>query len=266
MLASGDLIDQQRLALAYQLFETTSPSVPILASLDATRRDHATKGEKLWDEVLDLAEDARARIAEIPGLRVWEADRLPPNCELDPSAILIDCSELGVAGYAADDWLYANHNIAMGLSEARHMLALILPGTTSSQVRKLVRALSDLSDRLRKDPSILPRLPASTPGIGTVAFERAMPAADAFFADVEEVSYEDCAGRIAAEIIAPSPPGVPRVIPGQLITAAHRDWLVANRDAGIFVLDPTDPAERRIRVVAAHASGAERPAMFAAEA
>ncbi len=254
ILARGDLVDQQRLALAYELFETTSPSVPILASIDATRRDHATGGEAIWDAVLDRAQDARARIGKIPGLRVWEADRLPPNCELDPSAILIDCSELGVAGYAIDDWLYQHHHIAMGLSEARLISALVLPGTSSSQIRKLVRALTDLSRQLRRDPSILPRQLERTPRIGAVSFDRAMPLADAFFAEVEEVLYEECAGRVAAEIIAPTPPGVPRVIPGQRISAAHRDWLVANRDAGMFVLDPTDPAERRIRVVKAEAS------------
>ncbi len=249
ILARGELVDRQRLALAYELFETTSPSVPILASLDATRRDHATGGEALWDGVLDLARDARARIATIPGLRVWEADRLPPRCELDPSAILIDCSGLGVAGYAADDWLYEHHRVAMGLSEARSMLALVLPGTSASHVRKLVRALADLSKQLRRDPAMLPRRPDPMPRIGAFEIDRAMTAADAFFAAAEAVRYEECAGRVAAEIIAPAPPGVPRVIPGQRIGAPLRDWLVANRDAGMFVLDPTDPAEHRIRVV-----------------
>ncbi|WP_260396739.1 hypothetical protein [Sphingomonas endophytica] len=41
LLARGALVDQQRLWMAYELYETTSPSVPVLASLDAARRDHA---------------------------------------------------------------------------------------------------------------------------------------------------------------------------------------------------------------------------------
>ena len=45
------------------------------------------------------------------------------------------------------------------------------------------------------------------------------------------------AGRIAAETIAPAPPGVPRLVPGQRITAAHTAWLAANRDLGAFLLD-----------------------------
>ena len=265
LLARGDLVDRQRLALAYELFETTSPSVPILGSIDATRRDHATGGAKLWGDVLDLAERARADIAAIPGLRVYGRDRTEPRTELDRSKILMDVSGLGVTGYAADDWLYEHHRIAVGLAEARHLLVVISPGTATGDVRELVRALGDLSDRLRADPSILPAAP-DLPGIATLGVELAMPGPDAFFAEVEEVAYEECAGRVAAEIVAPSPPGVPRLVPGQRITPEHVAWLVANRDAGMFVLDPADPSEHRLRVVAADAAGAGRPAMFAASA
>lgn len=264
ILAREGLVDLQRLALAHSLFQSTSSSVPILASLDATRRDHATKGAELWDETLDLAEDARARIAKIPGLRVWGPERLPPGSELDASAVLIDLSELGCAGFAADAWLEEHHHVAMGMAEARHVLALILPGVSSHQVGKLVRALTDLSDHLRRDPALLPRADA-IPTIGAVGFDRAMTPADAFFADAEEIPYEDCAGRIAAEIVAPAPPGIPRVVPGQRIDVLLRDWLVASRDAGMFVLDPADPSEHRIRVVRGDAPGA-RPFLLAAEA
>ena len=41
-----------------------------------------------------------------------------------------------------------------------------------------------------------------------------------------------------------------RPLPGQRISVEHAAWLAANREAGMFVLDPTDPSERCVRVVA----------------
>lgn len=117
ILARGDLLDRQRLWMAYELFETTSPSVPILASLEATRRDHAVDGEKLWADVLSLATAARASIAAIDGLRVYSRNDLPAGADLDETKILVDVGALGV-GYAIDDWLYANHRVSVGLSDA----------------------------------------------------------------------------------------------------------------------------------------------------
>jgi arginine/lysine/ornithine decarboxylase len=252
IVAKGDLIDRQRLWMAYELFETTSPSVPILVSLDAARRDHALHGERMWRGVIALADRLRAKLAAIAPLRVFGRDDLPPGADLDPTKVLIDVSALGVTGFAVDDWLYAHHRISMGLSDGRHLLAVLSIGTTRSDLRKLVRALRDLTHRLAADPAMLPRAPAM-PGVATLSVAMAMTGTDALNGPVEMVPYEDAAGRIAAEMIAPAPPGVPRLVPGQHITPAHVAWLVAQRDAGAFVMDPVDPTEATIRVVASPA-------------
>ena len=250
IVAKGAHLDLQRLWMAYELFETTSPSVPILASLDATRRDHAIGGEQLWGKVLALARTLRDGLAAIDGLRVFGRDDLPPGTDLDETKVLVDISALGVAGYAIDDWLYREHRISVGLSDARHLLMVVALGSTRRDVRHLLKALRDLVDRLAADPSLLPAL-LPVPGIATLSTEMVADPLAALNGAAEPVRYEDAAGRIAAEIVAPAPPGVPRLVPGQRITPAHVAWLVANRDAGAFILDPIDPSERRIRVVAA---------------
>ncbi|TCP29191.1 Orn/Lys/Arg decarboxylase-like protein, partial [Sphingomonas sp. BK235] len=83
----------------------------------------------------------------------------------------------------------------------------------------------------------------------TLSVDMAMPGPRALNGPAEMVRYEDAAGRIAAEMIAPAPPGVPRLVPGQRISAEHVAWLVAQRDAGAFIMDPVDPTEATLRVV-----------------
>jgi arginine/lysine/ornithine decarboxylase len=251
LLARGQVVDQERLALAYELFETTSPSVAILASMDATRRDHAVKGEKLWGDLLDLADEARADLATIEGVRVLGRERLGGDAayDLDPSKILLDISAWRVAGYAVDDWLFGQEKLSLGLSDARHLLAIVGLGTARDDLKKLAKGLRRLQAKLVADPSLLPRVPAGIPPLSALDMDLAMPGPDALFADVEKALFEKAEGRIAAETMAPAPPGVPRLVPGQRIGAAHVEWLVKNRDAGMFLLDPSDPSERCIRVV-----------------
>ncbi len=249
ILARGGLLDLQRLWQAYEIFETTSPSVPILATLDATRRDHATGGAALWDRVLDLAASLRAKLAQIEGLSVFDRADLPVDMDLDASKVLVDVSAWGVSGYAVDDWLYKHHRIGVGLADGRHLLVVLSLGSSNSDVRKLVRGLRHLARRIKADPSTLPSV-GPLPRLASLDVEMAINASDALFGAVEQVPYEVAAGRIAAETIAPAPPGVPRLVPGQRISERHVAWLVANRDAGAFLLDPIDPAERTVRVVA----------------
>ena len=224
LLARGALVDQERLALAFELFETTSPSVPILASLDTTRRDHALRGERLWADLLDIAAEARAELAAIDGVRLFGREHLagPGAMELDESKITVDIARWGVAGYAVDDWLFAEHRVSVGLSDARHLLAIVGLGTSRSDLRRLRDGLADLLARLRKDHETLPAAPAM-PRLGALGLpDMAMPAPEAFFAKAEKVRLEELEGRIAAEIIAPAPPGTPRLMPGQRITATRR--------------------------------------------
>ena len=65
----------------------------------------------------------------------------------------------------------------------------------------------------------------------------------------EIVPWARAAGRIAAEILAPTPPAVPRVLPGQRITRPVLDWLSAQADAGAYVADKGSTGERAVRVV-----------------
>jgi len=248
LLAKGAVVDRQRLWMAFEMFETTSPSVPILASLDATRREHALHGEAMWTAALAHADDLRARLAAIDGLRVFGPADLPPGAELDRTKVLIDVAALGVSGYALDDWLVEHHRVTVALSDARHVLATVAVGTTGADIRALARGLADAAKRAKKGTLGLPAAPA-VPGIATLVPEMATDPATAFFAPAQQVALADAIGRIAAEVIAPAPPGVPRLVPGQRIDAAHVAWLAASIDAGAFILDPVDPSQRTIRVM-----------------
>ncbi len=253
LLLKGDRVDPERLALAYELFETTSPSVPILASLDASRREHALHGERIWARVVRRAQKAREGLAAIPGVRVMGRERLDGAgaFDLDETKVVFDVSGLGVTGFEADDWLLRHHHVSVGLSDARRLLAIFTPGVQASHGRALVRAVAALAEARRdRGPTDAFKAAAGAPRLGELGFDMAMPAPRAFAAETELVAYAQAAGRIAAELIAPAPPGIPRLVPGQRISAAHVDWLVRNVEAGVFILDPADPHQHAIRVVA----------------
>jgi arginine decarboxylase len=248
LLARGEIVDRQRLWQAFELFETTSPSVPILASLDGARREHALNGERIWNAALAMAGKLRRQLASINGVRVLSQADVPVGCELDTTKVLIDISGLGASGYAVDDWLAEEHRVSVALSNARHLLAIVSTGTTRSDVRALVRGLKDCAAQIHAGTLSLPAI-GNPPPIASLSTQMAVSSQAAFFGAVEQIALEDAEGRIAAETIAPAPPGVPRLVPGQRITGDHVAWLVAQRDKGMFILDPVDPSQRTLRVV-----------------
>ena len=252
MLLKGDRVDPERLALAYELYQTTSPSVAILASLDATRRDHALHGQAIWGRVVRRSRRLRAQLEALPGVRVMGRERLDGQgaFDLDETKITLDISGLGITGYEADDWLKRRHNVSVGLSDATHLLAVVSVGTSKADATRLVQALTHLVERRRKRPPTEAAKAVSTaPQLVNLQIEMAMAPSEAFAAPTELVPLGDAAGRVCAEVIAPAPPGVPRLIPGQRITPSHQIFLQAHDAAGVFILDPADPKQGRVRVV-----------------
>ena len=55
--------------------------------------------------------------------------------------------------------------------------------------------------------------------------ERVLSPREALFARTERLSLEDCAGRVSAVQLAPYPPGVPVVAPGERITEKELAYL-----------------------------------------
>ncbi len=252
ILLRGDRVDPRRFALAYELFETTSPSIAVMASLDATRREHALHGEAIWARVVRRARRARAKLAAVDGVQVMgrEVTGAVGAHDLDETKVLIDISALGLTGYEADDWLTRHHHVSMALSDARRLLAVFSVGVTARDTTQLLDAVTALAAHRRgRKPTTAAQATADAPRLSALTVHMAAPACEAFAAETEMVSYDEAEGRIAAEIIAPAPPGVPRLIPGQRITAAHVAYLQANAAGGAFILDPADPEQRTVRVV-----------------
>jgi lysine decarboxylase len=72
---------------------------------------------------------------------------------------------------------------------------------------------------------------------------------EAFFADREPVGIADALGRVSAELVAPYPPGVPVLAPGEVVTAEAMDALGAARAAGSRIAYAADPELRTLEVL-----------------
>jgi arginine decarboxylase len=73
---------------------------------------------------------------------------------------------------------------------------------------------------------------------------------NAFFGPAESVPTEAVVGRVAAEQITPSPPGIPAVVPGERVDQEVVDYLLSGLEAGMVLPDPADPSLKTIRVAA----------------
>ncbi|GAA2228872.1 ornithine decarboxylase [Streptomyces nogalater] len=245
----GDRVSPDVLNQREDLLGTTSASCLVYAALDGWRRQMVEQGHDLLDEALHRAERVRARLRELPGLRVMGGEIIDEGlaAEFDPLKIVVDVRDLGISGMQATEWLRTNCHIDMGGSDSCRISASITH-SDDEQTEKLlvesVRSLVERADSIERQPAV------HLPEPGALELEQAILPRDAFFGPAEQVPAERAVGRIAAEMLSPYPPGVPVVAPGEVITAEIVDYLRSGIAHGFLVPDATDSSLDTLRVVA----------------
>jgi arginine decarboxylase len=129
------------------------------------------------------------------------------------------------------------------------LLASLTVGNDGRSCRKLVKAIRALAKWAKADRENRNEVPSDLPRLCDLKMELAMTPADAFVAPCDRVPRAEAAGRIAAEMVSPYPPGIPRVLPGERITPVHVKYSQMGLDLGFFVMDPSDMSLATLRVV-----------------
>lgn len=244
----GGRVDPARVATAVRLTQTTSPLLPLLASIDASRRRMVAAGEELLGRALGLAARARRRLAQLPGIDLLDAARLGlAPARFDPTKLVVDVAGLGLTGLAAERELRERFAIAPEGADLSSVVCMVTIGDTAASVDQLLGAFAALC--AERAPVARPARPrASGPVIAPGP--QAMTPRDAYFAAARAVPLTEAAGEVAAELVTPYPPGVPVLVPGEVISPAKLAYLDHGRGHGLYVCGPADPTLATIRVVA----------------
>ena len=269
----GDRIDIQKLNRALQLVQSTSPSYILLASLDAARQQIALHGEQLMTKTLLLAEKARSRISLIPGLSVLEPLNTPGFAALDRTRLTVKVSDLGITGFAADEILHSELAVTAELPMPQHLTFIISLGNTETDINNLVKAFTILEGRRKKEEGrrkkedvrekkedVREKMSerrrkmsegrfAQSPTLPLSPSPPLLSPREAFFFPAETVPADKAVDRLCAELICPYPPGIPVLMPGEIITPEAVDYLQQVLTAGGKITGCSDRDLQTLKVV-----------------
>jgi arginine decarboxylase len=209
-------LDLNRLDAAFDLLETTSPSGTLFASIDRARALMVDRGAELLADALALAVLARQLIGEIEGVQLLDDSVLadPSVGARDPLKLIIDISATLADGIAVDRSLNAR-GIRLEGADRRTLVPLLTIGDDETRIRHLATALAEAIGENRGSLTEAPRVATSW----RTLHEQAMTPRQAFFAPRERVPFAQAVGRVSAELIAPYPPGIPALAPGEIVSA-----------------------------------------------
>ena len=210
---NGTLIEENKLTKSINLLQTTSPNSLLLSSCEESLKD--------WLNENNLHK-YQQRILEAKFIFKELIKRNIPLIETqDPLKIILNTSEVGIDGFAADNFFYRNGLIAelpepktltfcLGFSNQRDFIFIF------EKLWNKLLLYSKKSNNLKiiKPPFRLVESPAVPIGI-------------AWRSKTYNIPISESLGKISGDIICPYPPGIPLIVPGEKIEKERIDWINA---------------------------------------
>ena len=242
----GPLVDVGRINSALAMVQTTSPMATIYVSIDACRRQMALDGHELLTSAIALAADARRRLQAIPGVGVLDAVQLGIG-SYDLTKLVIDVDGLGITGFEAEAILRDQHHLQVEMSDLMSVVCIISIGDTEESIERLVRAFEAIA--AAGPGTRRPGAHLRSSGAAIAPGEQAMTPHDAYFAAASAIPLERAVGRVSAELVIPYPPGIPVLVPGDVVTKDKIAYLLEGAANGMYFSGPADGSLRTLRVV-----------------
>jgi len=203
-------VNEQLVQRRLELITTTSQSFILLASLDANRRFLASAGKRLYREKLPATQQLKTDLAGIDGVKVLGPPLVGAERLSDPWKIALSLLDLGLTGSAAEKILSAEFHIQPEYADRNQVLFIVTPWQEPRDLVKLKDAVAAVARKYRGKPLNAAGSIGSIPSL-------AIKPREAVFGPLRPVKLAEAVGRISATVIAPYPPGIPVIVPGEII-------------------------------------------------
>ena len=243
LLAQTKYLSAERLEQSFETTHTTSPAGAPLASIDGVRALLETRGSELLGALLENVAQFKLAVQANFDLPIFlnPSDFAPGR--FDPVKIVLRVQQLGCSGVEIERALI-EHGIRVEMADRDTIVFLATLADTKEDFQALAMKLVPILKKLQGAPR-----ESATALSWSVTPQIATSMRDAYFAKTEMVSATEAIGRVSADLIAPYPPGVAVVAPGEVLTEQIVSGLSASQKAGVRIAYATDPTLQSYRVV-----------------
>lgn len=255
---NGGRIDPGRVARYLGVYETSSPSYLFMAGMDACIDLIREQGAELFAQYRRRLDAFYRDTADLTQLHVMRREDLCKEeaYDWDDSKLMIYAGTMG--GEALHQELLGHYHLQMEMVSADYVLGMTSLMDTDEGMRRLVTALHEIDEKnrcmaaLRGTDEENRRLDAPEAGFTARMYRenpRRMQIYQALDLPYREVPFDEAVGKMAADYVYLYPPGIPLIVPGEIITEEFIRHIRECRERKLNVEGQGNPAPGRIKIV-----------------
>ena len=230
---NGTRIDRRKIRNYLHIFQTSSPSYVLMASMDECLRTVAEQGDVLFETYVKNLESKRGELKKLKHIRLMETE------EFDRSKLVLSVKDTILkkenrvfTGKMLYERLLLEYHLQMEMAAGSYVIAMTSIGDTKEGMDRLLSALFEIDEELEKNSEkekryYLPRQEQVLTSFEVEGMRR--------METVRSMSWQESAGFISMEYAYLYPPGIPLIVPGERITKETAAMLVDYQNKGFSV-------------------------------
>ena len=249
----SDRVDSRLIRRFMGIYQTSSPSYILMASIDACMDTMAAEGNRMFRDFTRILEQTRKRLSVCKYIRLVDPVKGKNGVfDYDRSKLVFSTRASLLSGSDLYHILLDRYHIQMEMESENYVLAIASVGDREEGFERLCQAIEEL-DQEQAD-LIKAGIPAEenkkldTRSMHFVLTQM-MSMADAMEAPTEKCPLEESIGRISAEFAYLYPPGIPLITPGEQITGQFIRNMRIYMDKGLYLQGLEDYTNKTILVV-----------------
>lgn len=248
--AASDLVDTRKVDFFFDIYETSSPSYVLMASITAAMHLLENRRQELFDAYAGRLAKVRSRLSSLIHFSL-DGGSFPENAGegrklCDPGKLVIRIKHPGLCHlyegrklYPDGPWLYdllrLTYHLQMEMRAPDYVLAMTSIADTDEGFDRLACAMEEIDQALTltgdKDESA-----EGAVGAGVELPACRMPVFKACEMKSELVQLEQAAGRIAADFVILYPPDAPLIVPGEEFSGDLIQAILSYRERGFQII------------------------------
>lgn len=223
-----DRVDLNKLRDRFALYTTTSPSYLFTLSNELAAAYMDGEGRERLDWSINKVNEVIQRLQKIDRVFVFTGDNFDPTIHAkDNTKILFKID--GIKGSKVKKLLRTEHNIRLEMSDYYYGLILTSLMNDEEDYEKLLLAIEEIARTAPYEEINSVSIKMPTPHV-------VMNIAAAYYGKKELVDLEAAIGRISAASVIPYPPGIPLIVPGEMITRELYDHIIMTMENGLEIV------------------------------
>ncbi|WP_044895816.1 aminotransferase class I/II-fold pyridoxal phosphate-dependent enzyme [Aeribacillus alveayuensis] len=220
---NSQLVDEEKVKYFLQVFQSSSPSYPIMASLDLARSYLANLSREDINKISEEISNFKRLLQEIECITV--AESTDPVVTTDLLKITVQ-TRSALSGYQLQS-LLEKEGIFAELADPFNLL-FVYPLALLKNFAEVSKKIKHALRGVQYDPSYM-----------NISLSYALPSVSQSYSykklknlPRKAVSLENAEGLVAAEMLIPYPPGIPILFIGEVITKEHVELITYLKNSG----------------------------------